>query len=529
MATYENRQKYLLIMRLLAEGGFTYRELGDEYGVSHTTICELKAAIETHSLTQDMLREMPADDVARYLKSPKERELNQDYLHPDLEAISRKVSSSRHYTRQLAWETYAAEAKRLGLMFYSYQGFCKKLKSYISANNITMHIEHKPGQKVFIDWVGDAMYVFDAFEDKRRKTTIIIFVLPYSGYFYARGYFSIDKKCWLDSHIRAMEYFGGTPRLWVPDNCGTATERKKKKFDPIKLIKDYQFLADKYDASIFPTRVRSPQDKATVERCVQAIETRFCARYADDIFYTLDEFNEILEQTVKELNNHVREDGTTSAEVFTEYELPKLLPLPEEDVAPYVSKEVKVQRNYHIQLNKKYNSVPYSYVGKKLQVHYTDSSLAIYEGSTLICTHPITTQKYTTAVEHMPPNHLKARGLWSKEGMLEHAKEIGPACFMAINHIFKLTDIEEKAYLDVKNIFGLKHKYSAVELENVCSEAVEEGVKLTYQSAVERLKARAKKQQEIEEKGLLRFVPDGYAEPSVEVEGLVNDPDSYAM
>lgn len=529
MSQTEKHQKYLNILRLLAEGGFTYQTLCESYGVSRSTVYQLKAVMEKHNLGKDALTCMNADDLGMYLEPRNERVPNPEYLHPDFEELSRRLKYRKHYTRQLAWEDYRTEAKRMGLMFYSYQAFCKKFNKHMQVTNTAMSVEHKPGQKVYIDWVGDIMYVHDPDENKRRKVYIIVFTLPYSGYTFARGYYSMNQASWLDSHIRAMEFFGGVPRLWVPDNCATATERKRRKFDPIKIIKDYQFLADKYSAAILPTPVRMPTGKATVERHVEVIETRFCAKYAEDIFYSLDELNEVLEKTIEDINNMVREDTTTRYEVFVEDELKELLELPDEDLQAFESKDVKVNKNYHIQLNKKYYSVPYIHVGKKLRVHYTPLSLAIYEGTALICTHSITKCRFTTLPEHMPPNHLKARGLWSKEGMLERARHVGPSCFMAINHLFKLVDIEEQCYLDVQNIFGLIKKYSPLELEYVCDEFVTEGAKITYQGALERLRLRAKEQQEIKDRGLMQNTPLDFAESKDAAKGLTNSPDSYAL
>ena len=72
---------------------------------------------------------------------------------------------------------------------------------------------------------------------------------------------------WVDCHIQAYRYFGGVTRLLIPDNLKVGIIQNKKYEDPI-LNKSYQEMADYYDTTIIPTRVRKPKDKAAVEGAV---------------------------------------------------------------------------------------------------------------------------------------------------------------------------------------------------------------------------------------------------------------------
>lgn len=60
---------------------------------------------------------------------------------------------------------------------------------------------------------------------------------------------------WVDCHIQAYRYFGGVTRLLIPDNLKVGIIQNKKYEDPI-LNKSYQEMADYYDTTIIPTRVR---------------------------------------------------------------------------------------------------------------------------------------------------------------------------------------------------------------------------------------------------------------------------------
>ena len=53
------------------------------------------------------------------------------------------------------------------------------------------------------------------------------------------------------------------PRMLVPDNCATATDRGSL-YETL-LNKDYERFAEHYGCAVVPARVRKPRDKSTAE------------------------------------------------------------------------------------------------------------------------------------------------------------------------------------------------------------------------------------------------------------------------
>ena len=56
-------------------------------------------------------------------------------------------------------------------------------------------------------------------------------VLGASSYTYAEATRDQQLSAWIGSHIHAFEYFGGVPRLLVPDNPRTGVSRACR-YDP---------------------------------------------------------------------------------------------------------------------------------------------------------------------------------------------------------------------------------------------------------------------------------------------------------
>ena len=42
-----------------------------------------------------------------------------------------------------------------------YSAFCNRYRRYAVSNKATMHLEHKPGEKMEVDWAGQTMVVTD--------------------------------------------------------------------------------------------------------------------------------------------------------------------------------------------------------------------------------------------------------------------------------------------------------------------------------------------------------------------------------
>lgn len=95
---------------------------------------------------------------------------------------------------------------------------------------------------------------------------------------------------WIDCHINAYRYFEGVTRLLIPDNLKTGVISNKKYEDPV-LNKSYQEMADHYDTTIIPTRVRKPKDKAAVEGAVGDCTIAIVGKLRNRKFFSFDDLN----------------------------------------------------------------------------------------------------------------------------------------------------------------------------------------------------------------------------------------------
>src|SRR3954454_24643847 len=75
-----------------------------------------------------------------------------------------------------------------------------------------------PAEKLFVDFAGDTMPVFDAATGMERRAHIFVAVLGASNYTYAEARWSEGLADWIGVHVNAFTALGGVPQAIVCDN-----------------------------------------------------------------------------------------------------------------------------------------------------------------------------------------------------------------------------------------------------------------------------------------------------------------------
>jgi hypothetical protein len=153
-----------------------------------------------------------------------------------------------------------------------------------------------------------------------------------------------------------------------------------------------------------------------------------------------------------------------------------LMPLPEYPFEYAEWRTAKVAENSHISVERKYYSVPYTYIGKRVEVKITRRELSIYYDCTLLCTHTHLAGypgQYSTDPSHMP-KYSNAACPWNKDRYMKWANQIGQSTVQVVTGLFAHYKVEQQAYLGVKSILMLEKKFTADRLENACALALQQ-------------------------------------------------------
>lgn len=471
---------YRRIVALLLEGR-SYRDVVEVAGCSHRDVSRVRRVIDERGVTAATV--VSNEDLAVWFPDGR-RMVSQAYEQPDLAAVLASMRAQRHFTLLLAWRRYADANMSVGKKKYGYAQFCALFADYVRTNDLVATLHHEPGRAMLVDWAGDTVDLVDAASGEVTRAVLFVAALPYSGALFCRAYLDMKSPAWLDAHVRAFAHFGGVTQIVVPDNPTTSTHQRRKG-DPERVVNArYQQLADHYGTAIVPARSRRPRDKAAAENAVNVVNKRVIGYLEADVWTTLNELNDAIDERVAEVNHDLRRaDGTTRWERFTGEEQPLLAALPATRFEEVTWKEFKAGRNYHISCDYQRYSVPYTLAGRMLRVRLTSTRVTVFDGHDLVCEHPRLTGRkgqYSTLAEHVPPQHQGIDGLWSRRWFTDRARSFGPATVTVIEQILDRHAIEAQGYLDCQNILNGLGKANRERLEAACQELINHGGHPTY-------------------------------------------------
>jgi transposase len=322
-----------------------------------------------------------------------------------------------------------------------------------------------PGEEVQIDF-GYLGIWQDPKSGKKCRLWAFAMILSFSRHMFIRVVTNMDQREWLTCHILAFEFFGGVPLRIIPDNLKTGI-LKADLYDP-QFNPGYAELAHHYGTIIDPARSGKPKDKPRIERMIPYIRDSF---WSDRSFSSQEEINRQAIQWCLRVAG-ARDHGTTHKQPLTLFRLSEqkaLKPLPVLPFEIVTWHQAKVALDCHIQVSRTLYSVPYQYVGKRVDVKLGSKVVEIYLDSKLVKTHPRGSRgQRVTDWNDYPPEKaafFQRTPAWYRQ----QASLIGSSTRHTVD-----TLLGEHAlhYLrQCQGILRLKEKFTPERLERACARA----------------------------------------------------------
>jgi len=401
-------------------------------------------------------------EEALYPKSDKRK--RKDIPLPDMAYIHREMSRP-HMTLQRLFEEYR-EAHPDGLKRSSYFRYIHKHR----LPDMSMHQNHSGGQKLYSDYSGDSLSYIDISTGELVPTQLFICSWGASSYSYIEARKTQKKNEFTQVHVNSFAYFGVAPYAIVPDNLKSAVT-KADRYDPL-INTHFGLMCEHYGIAVLPARVRKPKDKAIVESNVLHVQEFILARLRNRQFFSLYEVNEALWQELEIYNERPMKDygGLSRRQRFEAEDVPNAKALP---LKPFtitmVKDNVLVARDYHVHFEKHFYSVPFIFIGKRVNIRLSGTLVEIYHDNQRIACHQFSLRelKFTTVTDHMPKAHQYVAG-WSPGYFLDEAGKIGPATVQVIEILLKRSIHIEQCYRSARGILSLAKPYSPQRLEESC-------------------------------------------------------------
>jgi len=371
-------------------------------------------------------------------------------------------------TRKLLWESYR-ESNPTG---YGYSQFCERINQALAHRKISLPMDHNPGEVIQIDFTGKKLHWIDE-SGKDQFSEVLVFVFPYSQYVFCMALQSQKIPDFISGINSAFKYFGGIPKVLLSDNLRSYVT-KSDRYQP-EFNQSCVQLACYYDVELRATRVAHPKDKASVENAVRQCYTRVYTQVQNKEYRSIEQLNEAMVCCVDKWNitSYQKRKGCRITE-FETYEQQQLRPLPGELFCLTNSTRAKVQRNYHVFLgqDKVFYSVPYKYIGKKVQIVYDHKTVQVYYNGQRIAMHKrlldVKPFHYHTIVTHMPESHraYKQQQLMSVHDYLDKIANQNVSTHWAIKYMYKNQTSEYQRQQACNKLLSLIRSYKQQRVEN---------------------------------------------------------------
>ena len=251
-----NRKKDMLTIRQLIRlksEGCSHKSIKTQLGISRTTVIEYVRLLEASGFSWEQLHQMDDASLGVILgegNMDKERYRRLLNFFPYME----KELKRRGVTRQLLWKEYKAEETAP----YGYSQFCYHYQQWCRRVNATAPMQHKSGDKLFIDFSGGKLSVIDPDTGEIIDVEVFVAVLGASGMTYAQAVDSQKQQDVIGCVERCLSFFGGVPSAIVPDNM-KAIVSNASRYEP-QVTQLFRQMALHYQTVFLPTRPGKPKD-----------------------------------------------------------------------------------------------------------------------------------------------------------------------------------------------------------------------------------------------------------------------------
>ncbi len=453
-------------LRLHFENKFNQTEISRALGISRSTVQDYLSRLAIRNITFEQAANLSDTDLETlFFKREKDdskpsdqsKELDYEYLHKELQRPC--------VTLRLLWEEYkktVPDGHQYSQFCWYFQQWRKKLKVYMRQNHIA-------GERIFADYSGKKPSIVNRFTGEIHDVDLLVLCWGCSHYTYAEAQPSQELKYWIMGHVRAFDYFGCVSKLVVPDNLKSGVT-KAHRYDP-DVNPTYTELSEHYGFGVLPARPYRPRDKAKVETSVQIVQRWIVARLRNQVFHSIEDLNRAIRLLLEELNNRpMQKLHRSRKELFEELDKPNSLALPLDRFAYRQSYAPTINLDYHIEIEKRYYSVPWTYYGKKIQVYLSDGIVSVFFREERIAIHNELKKPYTYATqpEHMPPKHRACHD-WSIAVVLRKSREVGPATEVLIKKIIAQKQHPQQGFRPSQGILRLGETYGNDRLEAAAS------------------------------------------------------------
>ena len=464
------------IIRLYTEG-VSKQSIGDRTGLPRNSVKKYirlflasdKSLEDLEQMGDTELEQFFMDMVPRHYVEDDPRYIAAVAFFPGME----KALKHRENTKEKQWQQYIA-LNPDGYRVSQFKGYYIK---WLKVRNPVMHMEHKAGEKMYVDYAGQKLHIIDPESGQEVPVEVFVAILGASQLTYVEASYSQKKEDFIGSCENALHFFGGVPNAIVTDNLKSAVI-KGNRYEPT-LNEAFRDFVSHYTMSALPAAPYKPKYKALVEGAVKIIYRTIYGMVKERVYSSLELINKAIGEALEQHNNRLLQNRPFSRrQLFEETERQTLRPLADHRYELKHRMIVTVMKNNYVNLteDKHYYSVPYHFIGKKVTLLYSQSVVEVYHRYERIAIHNRSRQPYlyTTVNEHLASKH-RYMSDWNPNTFIERAEEVGPETKQYIIELLNTRQHPEQTYRSCQGVLSFAARVGKERLNNACRRALQYG------------------------------------------------------
>ncbi len=325
-----------------------------------------------------------------------------------------------------------------------------------------------PGQELQCD-TGWMTYLEPDLSGQRRRFRAWIFTSVLSRHRFVYPVFRESTATAIEACEAAWQFFEGIFHCLIVDN----TKAIVACADPLgpKIVPGFLEYTQSRGFVVDTTRIRSPRDKARVERAVRPVRDD-C--FAGEKLRSIEEARELARRWCLGEYGMRRHSRTQRLplEHFEAEERSALHPAPTEAYDIPIWSEPKVARDHYAQVAKALYSLPTEFVGRQLQARADRTTVRFYVGSALVKTHPrVAPGRRSTDPNDFPPEKtayaLRDVAFITRQAR-SHGESVGRYASALLDGNLPWTRMRQ-----VHALLGLARRYGSPRLDQACRIALD--------------------------------------------------------
>lgn len=240
-------EKIRQVLRCYSQGHGT-KSISSMLSVSRNTVKKYLQVFQRSGLDYEQMLSLPDQELSELFHEKTK-------VKTESERMEELKSLLPEYCKRLKKKGVTREALHREYLSSHPDGYGRTrfyilIQQYIACSRPIMHLEHKAGDKMFIDFAGDKLSIIDLDTGEIIPVEVFVAILPCSQLTYVEAVMSQKKEDLIRASENALLYYQGAPSAIIPDNLKSAVT-KSSKYEAI-LNEDFAAFAEHYGCTVIP-------------------------------------------------------------------------------------------------------------------------------------------------------------------------------------------------------------------------------------------------------------------------------------